>query len=214
MQAFLEAYPGMALAPATNGPTVLAGAFSFEATFSGVDVKDSYDLRIEVGPYPETLPKVFETGGRITRKVDEHVFESSGRLCLGSDLRLRQTIGPKLDLVAFADHCLVPFLYATTRRKSEGRFVLGELPHGNAGLYQDYQAILGVRDEKAVLAALRILAVKPSVANRHPCPCGCGKRLILCDYRQRITEFRRLAPRKVFQSIDKTLRGGTPSAKS
>jgi hypothetical protein len=214
MQAFLQASPGMAVAPAAGGATIFSGAFSFEALWDGVEVKDSYELRIEVAPYPEALPKVFETGGRIPRKLDEHVFESSGQLCLGSALRLRQMLGQKLNLLTFADECIVPFLYAATRRKTEGCFVLGELSHGNAGLYEDYQAILGVKGEDAVRAALRILATKSSAAERHPCPCGCGKRLILCEFRHRIAEFRQLAPRKVFQNMDRALRDTTLGAKT
>jgi hypothetical protein len=95
----------------------------------------------------------------------------------------------------------------------EGRFVLGELSHGNAGLYEDYQAILGVIGEDAVRAALRILATKPSAARRHPCPCGCRKRLILCEFRNLIAELRCLAPRKVFQNIDQALRSQTSGEK-
>ena len=214
MLAFLHAYPGMALAPAMGGATVFAGSFDFEASSEGVEVKERYDLRIEVGSYPEELPKVFETGGRIPHNVDDHVFESSGRLCLGSELRLRQILGPKLNLVTFADKCIVPFLYGATRRKSEGRFVLGELQHGNAGLYEDYQAIMGLKTDAAVRAALRILATKPSAADRHPCPCGCGKRVVQCDFRNRIAELRCLAPRKVFQSMDGALRGANAGEKS
>jgi hypothetical protein len=213
MQAFMQAYPGMAVEPATGGATIFSGAFSFEAAWNGVEVKDTYDLRIEVPSYPQALPKVFETGGRIPRKVDEHVFESSGQLCLGTTLRLRQTLGPKLDLLTFADQCIVPFLYAATRRKTEGRFVLGELPHGNKGIYQDYQDILGVKDEDSVRAALRILAVRPSAAERHPCPCGCGRRLLFCEYRHRIAELRQLAPRKSFQSMDQAVRQASLGAK-
>lgn len=210
MLAFLQAYPGMAVAPAKGGATVLAGTFAFKASWEGVEVKDSYDLRMELMAYPEFLPKVFETGGRIPRSIDEHIFEHSGELCLGSELRLRQTLGSKLSLVTFADRCVVPFLYAATRRRSEGRFVLGELKHGSAGLYDDYQAILGLESESAVCAALRILATKPKAADRHPCPCGCGRRLIHCEFRNRINELRCIAPRKVFQRMDIALRGTTP----
>jgi hypothetical protein len=213
MYAFLQAYPGMALAPATGGPTVFSGGFSFEASWDGVDVKDTYDLRIEVASYPEVLPRVFETGGRIPHQIDAHVFEASGRLCLGSELRLRQILGPTLDLLFFADRCIVPFLFATTHRASAGRFILGELAHGHAGLYDDYQAILGVTGEDAVGASLRILATKPNAADRHPCPCGCGKRLVLCEFRNRIEQIRRLAPRKVFQQMAQVLRGTTTSGK-
>lgn len=206
MRAFLQAYPGMTLAPATGAATILAGEFSFEATWNGVDVRDSYELRIEVASYPEHLPKVFETGGRIPRHIDEHVFEASGQLCLGSELRLRQILGPKLDFMILADRCIVPYLYATSRRRVEGRFVLGQLEHGISGLYEDYQAIMGLQSQSSVRAALRILATKPSAADRHPCPCGCGHRLVQCEFRDRIGELRRLAPRKVFQNMDAALR--------
>jgi hypothetical protein len=206
LQAFLSAYPGMSVDPATGGPTALRGTFAFEASWGGVDVKDAYELQIEVASYPETLPRVFETGGRIDRKADEHVFAECGRLCLGSELRLRQKIGLRLDLLRFADQCIVPFLYAATRRKAEGRFVLGELSHGHAGLYEDYQDLLGVTGKDAVLSALRILATTRGAAVRHPCPCGCGKRLGQCNFRDRIAEIRQLAPRKVFVAMNKAFR--------
>jgi hypothetical protein len=196
-----------------DGVTVLAGTFDFEASWEGVVVKDSYDLRIEVGSYPEALPVVFETGGRIPRRMDEHVFESSGRLCLGSELRLRQILGPNLNLMTFAEQCVVPFLYAATRRVSEGRYVFGELPHGRAGLFEDYQVILGVQGEPAVRAALRILAIKRSTADGHPCPCGCGKRLAQCAYRDRIEALRQLGPRKIFLDIFEGLSGFTAGRK-
>lgn len=214
MQSFMQAYPGMAVKPALNGTIIFSGTFSFEATWNGVEVKDAYDLRVEVSSYPQTLPRVYETGGRIPRKIDEHVFEGSGQLCLGTALRLRQTLGPKFDLLTYADRCIVPFLYAATRRKTEGRFVLGELPHGNKGIYEDYQDILGVKSEGSVRATLRILAAKPSAAKRHPCPCGCCRRLLFCDFRHRIAELRQLAPRKTFQTMDRALRQSSLRAKT
>ena len=150
--------------------------------------------------YPEGLPQVFEVGGRIQPVADEHAFPN-GQLCLGSALRLRTVIGKTLDMVGFADRCIVPFLYATTRRVAERRFVLGELEHGRGGLIADYQELLDVQDEAAVRATLRILTTKPTSADRHPCPCGCGQRLGQCEYRHRICRLRALAPRKTFRQI-------------
>lgn len=207
MQAFIQAYPGMAVLPALGNEVVFKGRFEFKGSLPGAqDVTDAYDLRIEVLEYPEHLPRVFEIGGRIPRNIDEHVFPN-GRLCLGSDLRQRITIGAQLDLVRFADRCIVPYLYATTRRRSEGRFVLGELAHGTPGLFDDYQDIFGIGNRAGVLAALRVLATKPSSADKHPCPCGCGRRLIQCQFRNRINEVRRIATRKCFQEMEATLRG-------
>lgn len=207
MEAFIQAYPGMAVLPALRNELVFEGCFEFRASYPGApDLTDAYQLRIEVPDYPEHLPGVFEIGGRIPRDIDEHVF-SSGRLCLGSELRLRIKIGAKLNLVHFADQCIVPYLYSTSRRQAEGRFVLGELAHGNRGLFDDYQDIFGISNQADVLAALRILATKPSSASKHPCPCGCGKRLAQCQFRNRIDEIRKIAPRKSFKRIEAAMRG-------
>lgn len=206
MQDFIEAYQGMTILPSPADQAVFEGRFEFTASWhDGPDVSDAYDLRIEVPQYPQGLPRVFETGGRIPRNIDEHVFDS-GRLCLGSELRQRLKIGPKLDLVHFADECIVPYLYSHSRRRSEGKFVLGELAHGTGGLFDDYQDIFGVADPASVLVALRILATKPSSADKHPCPCGCGKRLAQCEFRDRIQAIRQLAPRSCFKELDAFMR--------
>lgn len=211
-QAFLDVYRGMAVAPVSADFIAFEGLFGFAANVpGGPEVTDAYQLRIEVPDYPADLPKVFETGGRIPRNIDEHTF-SDGRLCLGSELRLRLAIGRKFNLVAFAERCIVPYLYATSRRATEGRFVLGELAHGAEGLLVDYKDIFAVTTDQAVSAALRILCAKPTAADRHPCPCGCGRRLAQCDYRDRLAEFRRLAPRRVFQNIERSLRSSVQGA--
>lgn len=199
---FIRAYPGMRIKPATGPNIVLTGTFEFAASWDGVDVDDAYQLRIEVPPYPADLPRVFEIGGRIKPIAEEHAF-TTGQLCLGSELRLRTILGSVLDLVRFANQCIVPYLYATTRRGGEHRYVLGELAHGRFGLVEDYKDLLGVHDEESVRAALRALTTKRSSANRHPCPCGCRKRLVQCTYQNRIDELRMLAPREVFRRIFK-----------
>ncbi len=212
MQAFLDAYRGMAILPIAAGYVTFAGLFEFSASVpGGQKVTDAYQWRIELPQYPERLPRVFETGGRIPRNMDEHTF-SDGMLCLGSELRLRLAIGPRFNLLTFAERCVVPYLYAVSRRVSEGRFVLGELAHGTQGLFVDYQDIFAVTTDRAVIDVLRALCTKPTSADRHPCPCGCGKRLAQCGYSCRVAELRRLAPRSVFQAIERTLGGSVRSA--
>jgi hypothetical protein len=210
MLGFIRAYPGMTLLPALGSEIVFEGRFEFTGSWLGApNVTDAYELKIEVPEYPEQLPRVFETGGRIPKNIDEHVFSRSGQLCLGSELRLRMKIGARLNVVDFADQCIVPFLYSTTRRQTEGHFVLGELDHGNPGLFDDYQDIFGISNQAGVLAALRILATKPSSAGKHPCPCGCGKRLAQCQFGGRIDDIRKIAPRKCFQQMNAAIRGKT-----
>jgi len=123
------------------------------------------------------------------------------------------TIGPKLDLVQFADRCIVPYLYATTRRKNEGHFVLGELAHGSAGLFDDYKDIFGVGDEQAVMAAFRILAAKPSAAARHPCHADAGSVWLsvsfAIDHRNQ-----KHRPRKYFQLLRQAMQRKSAGSKA
>jgi len=190
----------MAVRPTRGDEVTLSGEFAFVASWEGMQVTDRYQLRIHVPKYPQKLPRVFELGGRIKIDSDEHTFPD-GQLCLGSELRIRTQIGPSMDLARFADRCLVPYLYATTRRVSEGRYVLGELAHGHPGLIEDYKDLLGVDSEEQVRSAIRALATKASSADRHPCPCGCGKRLAQCEFRERLSEFRKLAPQRVYAEL-------------
>lgn len=206
IQAFLDAYPRMSIQPIKGGQIVFAGRLDFRAApEGGVEVGDSFELRIEVPSYPENLPRVFEMGGRIPRELDNHVLPD-GALCLGSPLRLRLKIGRQLRLLSFANECIVPYLYATSRLPAEGTFIFGELAHGNPGRWSDYRDILGVADDTRLLAALLILSIKPTSADRHPCPCGCGRRLAVCEFRDRMSELRKLAPRKYFVSLYSDLR--------
>lgn len=214
VQEFLKAYPGMAIRPAGT-LTAFEGEFAFAASPSvGPEITDSYSLRIEVPEYPAALPRVFETAGRIPWAIDSHVYPQTGNLCLGSYLRLRIKIGPRLNVLRFADECIVPYLYAATRRETEGTYVFGELSHGRSGLIEDYQEIFGVNGVDSVLATLRILSTRPASADRHPCPCGCRRRLAYCQFRDRVNEIRRLAPRKYFQESDRLMRTGFSAGKT
>ena len=49
---------------------------------------------------------------------------------------------------------------------------------------------------------------------RHPCPCGCGKRLGQCNFFViGLPRSRQLAPRKVFVAMNKTFREGNVGVK-
>jgi hypothetical protein len=44
---------------------------------------DFYEVRVGVGPeYPSQEPIVFETGGRIPKDIDRHIFPKHGDCCL------------------------------------------------------------------------------------------------------------------------------------
>lgn len=182
---------------------VLQGRLGFVLDPAGrMRIEDCYSVRVEVllGP-TERVPEVFETGGRIPRNADHHV-NPSGALCLGSPWRIRQLLGRPPSLVALVERCVVPFLYAATwRAQGNEGYPFAELPHGRAGLLDDYSSILGLEGPVAIRQALEALALRRRIANKLPCPCGCGVRLGRCDYRFALDQLRRGMVRPAFRHL-------------
>jgi len=113
----------------------------------------------------------------------------------GRGKRIRQ----EPTLSGFASRCVVPFLYAVSKRLLDGEdFVFSELAHGKEGILEDYLDLLALVNLDQVSYAIELLGTKRRVANKKNCPCGCGKRLGECGYHRKLNVFRNLAPRSWF----------------
>jgi hypothetical protein len=199
---FLDDYPGMSTAPYTDAGLCLQGKFSFKADVLGdEEIEDSYQVEIIVAEkFPQAVPTVKEVGGKIPRTENFHV-NSDGSLCLGSPLRLLKEIHSSPNLSGFASKCLVRYLYAVSYKLNNGGgFVLGELSHGDQGIVEDYSQMLGLTDYNQIVQATRLLSLKKRIANKRPCPCGCGKRLGACSFGQKLNNFRKMASLSWFKA--------------
>ena len=112
-----------------------------------------------------------------------------------------QFLGSISTLDGYAENCLVPYLFAISRKlKTGGPLPFGELDHGVDGLFADYMQLLGLKSREQLVYAFRLLGMKKRRANKLPCPCGCGIRLGRCKYNFRLREFRKVASRTWFRS--------------
>jgi len=192
----------MSNSPVRGASHVLSGTFCYCGTPKGAEkICDCFELEITVPPsFPQALPSVYETGGRIPRDGRHHRFWEDGSLCLGSHIRLRQRMFAKRTLVGFAESCLVPFLYAMSRRlRGEKGFYFGELAHGKRGILDDYRSIFGLTTDEQIMSAIQLLGLKRRIANKMPCPCGCGLRSGRCRFNLHLAPCRRLASRGWFR---------------
>jgi len=206
---FIKDYPGMSIAPSRGMGIVLRGLFSFSTrSGDGAQMHDSYQLQIEVPQgFPGEMPRVIETGHRIPRDADHHVFPD-GELCLGSPLRLRQMVRRRPSLAGWTQNCLVPYLCAMSHKlKHGGDFLFGELAHGPEGVVSDYRELFDLKEPAQVIRALELLGMKRRVANKAPCPCGCGRRLGRCSFNARLDKLRNIASRSWFRDHAAKLRG-------
>jgi len=190
----------MALKPSALGRTVISGPFSFSAkTDGGSLIKGAYELELTVPDgFPKTPPTVIETGQQIPRDGHHHV-NGDGTLCLGSELSIRLNLSRRPSLDGFASTCLVPYLYAVSFALEHGRFPWTELAHGSAGMLADYKELFSVSSDDQALAALELLSMKRSVANKKPCFCGCRQRFGKCKSRFKFEQFRNLGSRKWYR---------------
>ena len=176
---FLKEYPGMSIQPFKGQDLVFKGVFAFTAnTPNGLEISDCYSLKISIPKrFPIALPNVWEIAGKIPRNGDYHI-NPDDTLCLGTSLRILTKIKENPSLSGFAKSCLEPYLYAVSYKlKNGGELCFGELAHGKQGIIDDYRDLLGLRTEEQIMEALMLLGMKKRVANKKPCPCGCGNRL-------------------------------------
>jgi hypothetical protein len=200
---FLADYPLMTFRPRTGKPPLLRGRFAFTARHREArEIEDAFDLEIEIPvAFPREVPLVTEIAGRIPREADYHVNTSDNTLCLGSPLRLRQLLAEDPTLTGFASKCLVPYLFAQSRKLAGGGdYPFGELAHGLPGMLDDYVALFGVKDFRQAVEALRLLGTKKRRANKLRCPCGCKKRLGRCRFNATLARFRKVASRPWFRA--------------
>lgn len=172
-------------------------------------IEDSYRIQIDV-PLGRTTfaPPVYERGGRIPQGNDNHV-NSDGTLCLGSPWTLRLKLGNPPNLVRYAEECIAPFLYAATWREQGNQgFPFSELSHGLVGLEEDYASILGLSGRRSAIEAIKLLRLRPRLANKRACPCGCGRRLGLCNYRVILNGLRSGLPRSFFSIVLEQINDG------
>lgn len=199
---FLDSNPGMGLRIQDGGGVRLEGWFGFSATSGDLTLSGRYHLSIDVPrDYPDSLPKVRELDGSIPRDSENSFhLNSNGDLCLGSELGMRIQLAGSADFNHFIERCLVPYLFAITKRLMDGQpLIFGELRHGVPGLVDDYLVTLGLRSVNQIPQAFHVLSLKRRCANRTSCPCGCGRLFKQCKLHTKLSKLRHVADRSWFK---------------
>ena len=197
----------MKVRPASGDRFCIAGTFEFAAEHpTKGEVEASFRLQILIpSDFPKCLPLVHEVGGRIPGPghpdQKKYHVNDDGTFCLGSPLRLKLYLFRNPTLSEFADKCIVPYLFAVSRKlKDGGELAFGELAHGYKGILADYGDLLNLQSVQQIVHALKLLGMKKREANKQPCPCSCGKRLGRCSYRFHLNELRQAGGRSSFRT--------------
>jgi len=200
LQDFLATNPKLRLTKLNEEGIILNGEYDFHAKMEGFEaLEETYSLSIYIPKsYPKTAPIVKEVGGIIPRNQDHHV-NGDGTLCLGARIILLQTLSNNPSLLDFAQNILTPFLYSISYKMKFGALPYGDLSHEEAGLVEAYEELFNVRGKQAVIRVLKALGSNKRIANKLLCPCGCNKRLGLCNFRFSLKKWRAIASRRWYR---------------
>ncbi len=156
-----------------NAETIISGTLLFEASADDLEtIKESFEIELTIPQgFPDTLPQVKETGGRIVPDYEHR--NSNGMLCLAVPVEQRRVFFEQPALLGFVNRLVIPYLYGYCFWKKYGWHPFGEAAHGYEGILRHYVDKLGLRDD---LSALRIIyfLFRHGYRGHHECPCGSG----------------------------------------
>lgn len=156
---------------------------------------DRFQIEIQL-PYdfPNAVPTVKETAGKITRIPDRHVNDD-GTACLFVRDQTREYWNAGTTIVDFIKGPVYQFFLGQIYFAEHGRWPFGQRAHGAEGIAQFYFDELGTTSLWTVAAFLSYLAA-PSLDMKQLCYCGGNKKLKHCHL-GRLLSLRAKIPRDV-----------------
>ncbi|WP_316832948.1 SEC-C domain-containing protein [Pedobacter aquatilis] len=175
--ACLDAFPGLQLS-SLDGVPELSGTITLQDAQG--HALDGYQIRIQASTdFPKSFPKVFETGGRIPKNYDWHIYETGGHCCLKTLPEELISCRKGISLSRFIQEEVLPFFFSQTFRRLNGYF-LQERAHSTLGWLEFFREVFRTGDDKLIFKGLSILAhgIKPS--RSADCFCGSGQKFRKC----------------------------------
>ena len=129
--------------------------------------------------FPKKEPIVFETGGRIPRILDRHIYPKTGNCCITiwetwlintTNAGIGEYISGPVNNYFFGQHYFEEY----------SKWPFGDWDHGLGGIVDAYAELIGCPpDEKIIERYLHILKLDWPKGHL-PCPCGSGKKIRNC----------------------------------
>jgi hypothetical protein len=163
------------------------------AVYGETSLITQYNILIEIlDDYPNSVPKVFETGCRIPKEADYHINLTDNSACLFAPPERFEKWPIGAGIKQFLTGPVKEFFFSQAFKELGDEWPFGEWSHGNEGILEYYASRLGVT-KAVIIAELLEIALSPKFYRQWKCPCGSKKRLIAC-HGERIKKLRELLP--------------------
>lgn len=143
-------------------------------------IEDSYKIIIKaVVNYPHNFPLLFETGGRIPRNFDWHIFEQTGNCCIASPPEEIIICNGELNLISFIDNQVKNYFYSQIFRNQNGYF-LKERSHGSKGWIEFFEETFMTDNIFNIEFGLNQIIQGKKIDRVSMCFCGSGIKYRKC----------------------------------
>ncbi len=144
------------------------------------NIEDTYKIEIKaVINYPYSFPLLFETGGRIPRNVDWHIFEVTGNCCIASPPEEFIICNSGLTLISFIENQVKNYFYSQIFRNQNGYF-LKERSHGSKGWIEFFEETFMTNNIFNIEFGLNQIVEGKKIDRVSDCFCGSGKKYRKC----------------------------------
>lgn len=175
--AVIEKYKELSLKNEDGIPCIFG---SLVLTNDDGDVEDIYQIEIKaVADYPNCFPEVFETGDRIPRNVDWHIFEDKGNCCIASPPEEIIICNIGITLLSFLDNQVRNYFYGQIFRNQNGYF-LKERSHGSRGWIEFFEETFMTNNIFNIEFGLHQILEGKKIDRVSKCFCGSGKKYRKC----------------------------------
>lgn len=154
---------------------------------------DYYSIEIELlADYPESVPLVRETGGRIPHTGERHIW-TSGICCLFVAEETWKYYPKGTTILEFIEKVVTAYFINQTHFELTGKWLWGERSHGLTGILEFYREELKTDDLFLIYRFIEHLA-KVNVKKQWVCYCGSKKKFQHCHYRQLLEYRQKIKP--------------------
>ena len=156
---------------------------------------DRYSIDIVLlAEYPDAIPLVWETGGKIPRDIDHHINKGCEACLFIPDERWK-VYPPGMSFLEFLNGPVRNFFLGQSIFRRTAKWPFGQRSHGTAGIQEYYGELLVTNDTTVILGYLECLS-RSMLKGHWSCPCKSGMRIRDC-HRDQIHELRAKIPPEV-----------------
>jgi len=168
----------------------------------------SYEVWIGIqSAYPYVEPVVFETGNKIPKKLERHVFPKSKRCCLGvwEEWLLKEE---DHSVANFMNTILQSYFVSQNYFDLYGEWPFGERAHDETAFVESFAEILNVPPIKETVLSYVCILCGDWPKGHSNCPCRSGKRLRDCHHEELMELHKRISSKIAHQMKKRLLQSG------